>query len=239
MKQPCEFDAGAGAMELAATQQPPAFIQPTPVGLQLARDLTFREWQAIAESFGRALQTAAWCIGDWLVYGERRWGKQLLLDGEEFDPDTAGRVPSHAFDAAVAATGLDRQTLSNYANVCRKIPIEDRRAEFSFAHHRILAPLPPAKRQEWLALLDSESNKDQLPTVKRLALSVRCVIGAPRVVTDSDLQQRGEHAGHDNYVPHLTRLLTVLRKTLPDMSDDQRAALRDDARPLMQLLRSL
>lgn len=224
-------------MEIAAARPLPSFIEATPVGLKLSKDLTFEEWSAIASSFGVAMQTAAWCIGDWMVYGERKWGRQLLLHGEEFDPAKPTRIPSHVFDAAVASTGLDRNTLSNYANVCRKIAMDERRIHVSFGHHRILAPLPPAKRLEWWSLLDSESNK--LPTVKRLALSVRCAEDAPRIVSDKELERRGEQAGHDNYVPHLTRLLTCLRKTLPGMTEDQREALREDAAQLIDLLDSL
>lgn len=214
-----------------------SYIKTTETGLELAECLDFDEWRAIAASFGKALQTAAWCIGDWMIYGERRWGKQLLLDGEDFDPASPGRLQAHVFDAAIESTGLDRQTLSNYASVCRKIPKSERRASLSFAHHRVLAPLPSPKRLEWLALLDSESNKR--PTVKRLSLSVRIADDEPRIVEDSEILSRGEKAGHDNYIPHLTRLLTVLRKTLPGMNDYQRSALRADTRQLLEILESL
>lgn len=232
-----EFDGGSGGMEIAKTAPLPKFIEATQIGLKLSKDLTFDEWKTIASSFGAALQAAAWCIGDWMVYGERKWGRQLLLEGEEFDPAKPSRIPSHVFDEAVAATGLDRNTLSNYANVCRKIPMDERRIHVSFGHHRILAPLPPAKRLEWWSLLDSESNK--LPTVKRLALSVRCVEDSPRIITDREIIKRGDHTGHDNYVPHLTRLLTCLRKTVAGMDDDQREALRTDAEPLLAILEAL
>ncbi len=234
------FDDACGVMEIANTPSLPSFIEATPVGMKLSKDLTFDEWQAIASSFGTAMQTAAWCIGDWMVYGERKWGRQLLLEGDEFDPKKPGRIPSHVFDAAVRSTGLDRQTLSQYANVCRKIPMADRRIEYSFGHHRILAPLPPAKRLEWMSLLDSESKKESMPTVKRLALSVRCAKDdSPRIVTEKEIIRRGEHAGHDNYIPHLTKLLTCLRKTLPGMDEDHREALRTDAAPLMAMLEGL
>lgn len=216
----------------------PAFIQATPTGLVLAKDLTFEEWDAIGASFGTALQTAAWCIGDWMVYGERKWGKQLLMAGAEFDPKTPGRIPSHVFDRALGATGLDRQTLSQYASVCRKIPMEERRQNLSFGHHRVLAPLPSPQRLEWLSLLDSES-KSGPPTVKRLALSIRIAEDTPRIVADEEIVQRGENAGHDNYVPHLTRLVTILRRTIPQMDEDQLEALRDDTRQLVDMLEAL
>lgn len=213
------------------------FIETTQTGLILSKDLTFEEWAAMAASFGKAMQTAAWCIGDWMLYGERKWGRQLLMDGEAFDPKKPNRIPSDAFDMAVASTCLDRQTLSQYASVCRKIPHEDRRIRLSFAHHRILAPLPPPERLAWLSLLDSESKK--VPTVKRLALSVRIADDAPRIVSDDEIISRGEKAGHDNHIPHLTRLLTVLRKNIRDMDDVELDALRDDTEQLYELLREI
>ena len=233
-----EFDVMAADMEVSTVAPLPAFIQATPTGLVMAKDLTFEEWNAIGSSFGTALQTAAWCIGDWMVYGERKWGKQLLLEGAEFDAKS-NRIPSELFDNAIAATSLDRQTLSQYASVCRKIPMAERRVHLSFGHHRILAPLPTPQRLEWMALLDSESKMKSVPTVKRLALSLRIATAAPRVVTEEEITQRGEQAGHDNYVPHLQRLVTILRKTLPGMDEDQRQALKDDAEQLLDMLQAL
>lgn len=230
-----DFDVMTEDME-SVTAAP--FIETTPTGLILSKDLTFDEWAAIAGNFGKALQTAAWCIGDWMVYGERRWGKQMIMDGSDFDPKKPDRIPSHVFDMAVASTNLDRQTLSKYAEVCRKIPREQRKIQLSFGHHRILAPLPTPQRLEWLQLL-TDSESVSIPTVKRLALSVRISEEKPRIVSDEEITSRGEQAGHDNYVPHLTRLLTVLRKTLPEMSQDQREALKDDAEQLLDLLNSL
>lgn len=229
------IDAPSRGMILS-TGPLPQFIQATPTGLLLDDDVSFEEWQAIATSFGKALNAAAWCIGDWLVYGERKWGKQLLMEGEAFDPAKPNRIPSHAFDAAVAATNLDRQTLSQYASVCRAIPHGSRRDGISFAHHRLLSSLPEPKREEWLSLIDSESKR---PTVKRLALSLRISPESPRIVTDKEIMARGSHVGHDNYVPHLTRLLTVLRRTVPGMDQDQRRALKQDAAQLVELLETL
>lgn len=232
----CTFDAMGEGMILTDRPLPTKF-QASAVGLTIADDISFDEWRAIAESFGRALDAAAWCIGDWLVYGERVWGRQLLLDGEVGEPGASKRIPSHVYDEALAATKLDRHTLQTYASVCRAIPEPDRRERLTFAHHRLLAPLAPEKRREWLEILDSESNSR--PTVKRLALSLRIADDRPRIVSDSEIVQRGEHAGHENYIPHLTRLETVLKKTLPGMDELQRRALKADAARLVAMLTAL
>ena len=87
------------------------------------------------------------------------------------------------------------------------------------------------------SFLDSESKK--VPTVKRLAISLRIAEEKPRIVTDDEITSRGEQAGHENYIPHLTRLLTVLRKTVPGMTEEQREALREDSQQLVDLLEAL
>ena len=88
-----------------------------------------------------------------------------------------------------------------------------------------------------MQLLDSESKK--LPSVKRLGLSIRIAEEKPRIVTDEEITQRGEQAGHDNYGVHVIRLLTILRKTVPGMTEEQREALKEDAAQLLELLESL
>lgn len=42
--------------------------------------------------------------------------------------------------------------------------------------------------------------------------------------------------GNDNYVPHLTRLLSSLRKTLPEMDECQLAALMADLGQLKAII---
>jgi hypothetical protein len=215
----------------------PATISATPTGLDLDADLSFAEWQSIARNFGQALQSAAWCIGDWLVYGENKWGRQMALKGEGFDDISSSRIPLEAYELALDATGLDLGTLKNYAMTCRAIPRDARRPGLTFAHHLALVPLKPDLRLQWLEVIDSAPRK---PTVKRLRLSLRIADpDEPRIVADQEIMRRGQAVGHDNYVPHLTRLLTVLRKTLPDMSEFQREALREDCEQLLEMIGDL
>ncbi len=187
----------------------------------------------MASEFGKALQSAAWSIGDWLVFGDRKWGRQLIMDGGEFDPKTPNRIPSHLFDSAIESTGLDRQTLSQYASVCRAISYDQRRSDLSFSHHRVLAPLNDKQRGQWLDILDSKSKK---PTIKRLSISIRRTPNAPRIISDDEVISTAPCGGQDNYLPHLTRLLTVLRRTIPTMAEPQREALLSDVEQLRELM---
>lgn len=196
-------------------------IRTGPTGLEISGPISFDDWSAIGGRFGTALQSAAWCIGDWLVYGQ----------------DHFGRVPSAAYDAALVSTGLDRATLKSYASVCRSIPHGQRNPVLTFGHHRDLAALPEKDRAAWVEVATAQPCA---PSVKRLRLSVRIAgDGPPHIVTDAEIMARGEHAGHDNYIPHLTRLLTVLRRTVPGMTERQRQALADDTEQLVELLLSV
>lgn len=229
-----DFDVIPAGMEVSKPLPP--FIEATKTGLILAKDLTFEEWSAIGASFGSALQTAAWCIGDWLVYGEMKWGKQLGLNGGGFEDLPSNKISMDSYNVAIRSTGMDLSTLKSYASICRSIPRAEREEKLTFGHHASLASLKKEKRLEWLEVVTSQPS---VPSVKRLRLSMRIAEEKPRIVTDEEIVQRGEQAGHDNYVPHLTRLLTVLRKTVPGMSHAQRQALREDAEQLMDLLNEL
>jgi hypothetical protein len=215
----------------------PEAIRLTPTGLDLEDGMSFAEWQSIARNFGQALQSAAWCIGDWLVYGENKWGRQMALKGEGFDDISSSRIPLEAYELALDATGLDLGTLKNYAMTCRSIPREQRRPGLTFAHHLALVPLKPDARVRWLSVI-SEMTKP--PSVKRLRLSLRISgTDTPRIVADQEIMQRGQATRHDNYIPHLTRLMTVLRKTIPGMSEYQLDTLREDSAQLKEILDAL
>lgn len=214
-------DASGGRMITTASQLPAAIV-PTQTGLSFTADITFEEWSAIGQNFGRGMQSVAWFVGDWLVYGESHFAK---------------RVTSEAYDAAVAATGLDRTTLKSYASVCRAIAAPDRVATLNFDHHRSIAALPAEKRAAWMKVATSQPLP---PSTRRLRASIRIAgDGSPRIATDKELLDRMGPGGHDNYVPHLLRLKSILIKTLPGMDSDQRAALKEDLQPLLALIKDL
>jgi hypothetical protein len=73
-----------------------------------------------------------WWLGDWLVYGERTYGSR--------------------YRRAVAVTGLDYQTVRNYATVARRFRLPRRREELSFHHHAEVCSLPDDLQDRWLDL---------------------------------------------------------------------------------------
>jgi len=113
-------------------------VQPifTSTELILPEDTTFEDWTAI----GRRLQWISrgihFWIGDWLRFGERKWGER--------------------YAQALDETPFAYQTLANDVWVCKRIPQNSRRAELSFGHHSVVAALPPDERDMWLDKAEKE-----------------------------------------------------------------------------------
>jgi len=102
----------------------------TPIGLRLPASLTFERWQALGRRIGSITSASAWWIGDWAFYGEGNYGEK--------------------YKQAIAVTGLDHQTLRNYAWVARRFDLSRRRDKLSFGHHAELAALPEREQDQWL-----------------------------------------------------------------------------------------
>jgi adenosine deaminase len=99
-------------------------------GLVLPRQLPFERWVAIGRQLSAVSTSAAWCLGDWLAYGEKAY---------------TGR-----YRQAIEQTSLDYQTLRNYAWVARQFAVSRRRDTLSFGHHAEVAALPEPEQDYWL-----------------------------------------------------------------------------------------
>jgi hypothetical protein len=105
-------------------------ILTTEVGLRFPAEVTFESWQRAGVQISRIVDSFAWCLGDWLVYGQRRY--------------------TDRYRTAADAIGLDYQTLRNYASVARRVDLARRRSTLSFQHHAEVAALPAADQEAWL-----------------------------------------------------------------------------------------
>jgi hypothetical protein len=114
----------------------PAGFERTAVGLRLADDWTFEQWQEAGRWLKQCDGAIHWWIGDWLNYGERRYGEK--------------------YAKAAEATGFDYQTLVNDRNVAAKIEINRRRLNLSWSHHAEVAALPPDEQDALLAEAEAE-----------------------------------------------------------------------------------
>lgn len=102
----------------------------TRLGLKVPENLAFDRWQQAGRQLSGIVESSAWCLGDWLVYGQRNYADRYQL--------------------AIEAANLDYQTLRNYAWVARRFEMSRRREGLSFQHHAEVASRPPAEQDELL-----------------------------------------------------------------------------------------
>ncbi len=200
-------------------------VRVSPLGLEIRGEVSFAEWKRLAPRIGSAVRSCAFVVGDWLVYGEERFGAQLILPG--IDPGPSRAISREQYDSARAATGIDPAILANYAYVARNVPRSMRRESLSWEHHRAVAKLEEPEQERWLDV----AAKEEL-TSRRL----RASITAGRVV---EIEELGAPAdpGIPNHIPAINRLSVwwgqitgtdwLQRRTL-----DQLEALRRDFAPV-------
>ncbi|MFJ1561512.1 LmbU family transcriptional regulator [Streptomyces mirabilis] len=102
----------------------------TRVGLQIPVGLNFDSWERAGRQLAGLVNSSAWWLGDWLVYGKDNYGDR--------------------YEMGIRAAGLKYQTLRNYAWVSRRFELTRRRAMLSFQHHAEVASLPVPEQEHWL-----------------------------------------------------------------------------------------
>lgn len=98
--------------------------------LHLPDNLSIASWCQVGERIQTVVDSSAWWIGDWLVYGQTHY---------------VGR-----YRRAMEGTSLHYQTLRNYAWVARKFEPGRRRKELTFHHHMEVAALTKEEQDHWL-----------------------------------------------------------------------------------------
>ncbi len=104
--------------------------QATTGGLLLDLALPRTTWWRLGEQLSVLKNASCWWIGDWLVYGERRYGA--------------------SYREAMRIFSLEYQTLRNYAWVSTRFPLHRRRVGLSFQHHAEVASLSEGQQEFWL-----------------------------------------------------------------------------------------
>jgi len=99
-------------------------------GLQLSPRLSFERWLDIGCQLSSLTTSMAWCLGDWLVYGQAAF--------------------TDRYREAIERTSLEYQTLRNYAWVARRFALARRRDSLSFGHHAEVAALSEPEQDYWL-----------------------------------------------------------------------------------------
>ncbi|GGO48543.1 hypothetical protein GCM10012286_44430 [Streptomyces lasiicapitis] len=105
--------------------------------LSLPEYLPLEHWKTIGEQIFAIVDSSAWWLGDWLVFGQQTY--------------------PHRYRDAIEQTSLDYQTLRNYAWIARKFPPSRRRDGLSLQHHAEVAALPAEEQDRWLGEAESRA----------------------------------------------------------------------------------
>ena len=93
-------------------------------------ELRLSDWVEHGRRLGIIGRGVGWWIGDWLRYGNMKFGERYVR---------ASRI-----------TGYDIQTLMNMVYVATAYESSQRRGNLSWSHHAELSALPPEERERWL-----------------------------------------------------------------------------------------
>ncbi len=218
-----------------------AKITITRTGLQVADELSFQEWQSLAARFGAAMSSAAFVIGDWLVYGEDHFRGQQRLPGFEKEVIGSSKVPSELYQEALRLTGLDRTTLLTYAYVARRVPSSLRNEHLSWEHHKAVAKLAVDQQKHWLEIAETRGDEQQGPVSTR---RLRKSITAGRLLTPEEMTLDPADRGRLNHIPFLNRLNAWWAQMkengwLKRATREQKETLKRDLSMVVRIIREL
>ncbi|GAA0569300.1 hypothetical protein GCM10010172_62070 [Paractinoplanes ferrugineus] len=177
----------------------------TPVGLRIPAGLNYEGWERAGFQLAQVMNSSAWCIGDWIEHGERRYGDR--------------------YQRAVEMVGLEYKTVRNYAWTARRFTLDRRRESLSFQHHAEVARLPEEQQELWL-----NRAEDLRWSRNKLRLSLRAARGEaetpaaevalPRIAADRDRLLRWQAAAQ--------RSSGSLEQWIVSILDEAAAAMLDE-----------
>nr|AGZ15454.1 putative regulator [Streptomyces sp. MK498-98F14] len=130
-------------------------------GMVFPPNLSERSWERIGFGLRELTNSSAWWLADWLIFGETTYGLRRYRE-------------------AIDRTGLDYQTLRNYAWVARRFEHHRRRDSLSFAHHAEVTRLSPAEQDYWLREAEQRKwSRNELRRVVRAGLAEQGHHGEP------------------------------------------------------------
>lgn len=119
---PAQAAQGLAALEKAGSL--------TRVGLKLPTYITPDEYEAVGTMLKHADQAIQWAIGDWIAHGEAQWGEE-----------------SYQY---IEALGISEASRSQHVRVATRIPMQRRRYELTWSHHRSVSHLEEEEQDSWL-----------------------------------------------------------------------------------------
>lgn len=108
--------------------------------LQFARELTYEEWENVGAELFRVDQAWQWWVGDWINYGEKKYGQ--------------------TYEQALALTDKSYSTVFHAAHVAKEFE-SSRRRLLSWSHHEAVQGLELEQQDEILEQAEKEGKPRQ------------------------------------------------------------------------------
>jgi hypothetical protein len=201
-------------MNTLAINDPKFAIKST--GIEFLEELSYDEWDALGQKLAPVGRTIGFIIGDWINYGEKRWGDK--------------------YEEALERTGLEYGTLRNYAHVARKVDLSLRNDKLDYSLHATVAKLKTnEEKQHWLNMAE----KHDL-SVRRLRKS----INFGRLATEKEVQGDPADRGYVTYLALLNRIRRwwareTQKAPVDEWDDDRREGLKKDFKLILDIYEAL
>ena len=192
-------------------------------GLTVIGDPTFEEWQNCGEFLKRAEKSVQFWIGNWLNYGEKKYGEM--------------------YTQAIDETDYEEKTLRNAKWVSSKVELSRRRDNLTFSHHAEVAQLSPQEQEFWLdkAADENLSVRDLRQAIrnKNISKDIELPTGKYSVIY-ADPPWQYENSGfinsaESNYPTMSENELACLSEKLNEISNDSSVLFLWATNPLLDV----
>jgi len=129
-------------------------------GLHLPEGISYEQWEKIGAGLQAIDHRIQWWVGDWLNFGERKFGEM--------------------YSQALEATDYEYDVLRHLKRVSQSIEFGRRRPVLSWSHHYEIAKLNPELQERFLDIAENEGL-----STKELRLRINCS-GASEVIQKTD-----------------------------------------------------
>lgn len=176
----------------------------TSCGLQVVGEVTPDEWDHLGDILRQMDCSLQWLIGDWIVYGNTKWGQTYEMIAEK--------------------TGYNKKTLYNYFYVASSIHFSLRRENLTFGHHSLVAGFKGKIQDQWLEYADQ--NKLSIAAFRK-TIESQTSLATPNPPTrvDKFLQR---------YTPFAKKQLALAKEAAPNERLQMASLLRQLADQIEQ-----
>jgi hypothetical protein len=172
----------------------PSRVTVSRTGLIFADDTTVDEWERIGRRLAEIDQSTQWAIGDWLLFGEGKFGQ---VEKSRYD----------AMLEMLGKRGYKRSTLFDFACVARAFDPSLRNETLSFNHHKTIMAAAEEDRMTWLEQTAEKTKTERVP-VRLLRRSIEC----GRMLSADEMRVTIDDKPVDSHVVHVVGLRNWWRR---------------------------